>query len=222
MSKLESIQIEYLKDEKFLQEYLNKIINETIHPNNRTDIDSNNKDMPNPHTLEDAYNALVLLLNNPLTEKIIIESANTINAHSMFISNGYRTIPKEVELNKDLKIEESQNISNRMQELLNKYYGDWSKLDIFKREALFSIDFIKIHPFEDGNGRTSRLLLISNLLKLGYAPAIISSESKKECIKKITTNDIDGLAEFLKEQSQKESISLNKLINSYKKNHKRP
>ena len=47
--------------------------------------------------------------------------------------------------------------------LLYKYNNTWSSLDYLKREALFHLEFIRIHPFEDGNGRTGRLLLNYNL-----------------------------------------------------------
>ncbi|MGI9230310.1 MAG: Fic family protein [Methylocystis sp.] len=35
--------------------------------------------------------------------------------------------------------------------------------------AIFVVTFLEIHPFQDGNGRLSRLLTILLLLKSGYA-----------------------------------------------------
>ncbi|BBB92056.1 MAG TPA: Fic family protein [Methylomusa anaerophila] len=43
-------------------------------------------------------------------------------------------------------------------------------------------DFIYIHPFEDGNGRTARLLMNHALLATGYPPVIISPAFKHEYI----------------------------------------
>ena len=34
--------------------------------------------------------------------------------------------------------------------------------------AAFSLDFLSVHPFRDGNGRTSRLLLLLQCYHLGY------------------------------------------------------
>jgi Fic family protein len=45
------------------------------------------------------------------------------------------------------------------------------------RATLLHGEFVKIHPFIDGNGRTSRLLLNFELMKYGYTPIIIKKES---------------------------------------------
>lgn len=41
-------------------------------------------------------------------------------------------------------------------------------------------EFVKIHPFVDGNGRTSRLLLNFELVKNGYHSAVMKNESRTE------------------------------------------
>ena len=46
---------------------------------------------------------------------------------------------------------------------------------IFEREAKFHIIFERIHPFNDGNGRTGRILMNYNLLKQGIAPVLITN-----------------------------------------------
>lgn len=44
--------------------------------------------------------------------------------------------------------------------------------------AEFHHKFIIIHPFEDGNGRTARILMNFILMKFGYPPVIIKTEDK--------------------------------------------
>lgn len=54
-----------------------------------------------------------------------------------------------------------------MRQLIEWYQSDQETLPIVK-SAIFVYDFLSIHPFQDGNGRVSRLLGILLLLKQGY------------------------------------------------------
>jgi Fic family protein len=54
-----------------------------------------------------------------------------------------------------------------MQSLIEWYAADTETHPLVK-SALFSYDFVSIHPFQDGNGRLSRLLATLLLLKHGY------------------------------------------------------
>ena len=48
-------------------------------------------------------------------------------------------------------------------------------LEICIREARFHIEFERIHPFADGNGRTGRIILNRNLIKQGLPPILITT-----------------------------------------------
>jgi Fic family protein len=55
-----------------------------------------------------------------------------------------------------------------MKKLMDWYHSDNDTLTIVK-SALFVYDFLSIHPFQDGNGRLSRLLGTLLLLRHGYS-----------------------------------------------------
>ncbi len=108
-------------------------------------------------------------------------------------------------------------IYSHIYSLLDNYYNVWTDLDPFLREAMFHINFMRIHPFEDGNKRSAKIILASNLLKSSCAPIIITEEDTEEYYSFINNLDYDGFAEFLKQRSKIEFdtlVSLFKMIYS--------
>ncbi len=64
-------------------------------------------------------------------------------------------------------------------ELFVKWYWEIGvNLHPIELAAKVHTEFVKIHPFIDGNGRTARLLLNLELMKNGYPPIIIRNENK--------------------------------------------
>ena len=228
MAKLEKRHLQYLNDPIIYNEYLKRLNNNLVYSNNRLDLNTEEHDNANISTLDDNLEALQFLLNTlyeeqepKLTEDIIIKIADTINKHSMYISNGYRTIGEGVKLQGKYSIESPKNIPEKMKELLEKYYNEWSKLDIFEREALFNIEFLRIHPFEDGNGRTSRLILNYNLLRQGHAPVLIQEKDREKYYNARNKEDVKWIKDLFEKESQKELQYLNDQIEKFENKTKK-
>ncbi len=69
----------------------------------------------------------------------------------------------------------------KIPELMEKLiltYNTWSGYHPIIRASLLHGELVKIHPFIDGNGRTSRLLMNLDLMNSGYNPVIIKKESR--------------------------------------------
>lgn len=69
----------------------------------------------------------------------------------------------------------------KVPELMEKLilnYETWNNYHPIIRAALLHGELVKIHPFVDGNGRTSRLLMNLDLMNSGYNPVIIKKESR--------------------------------------------
>ena len=69
--------------------------------------------------------------------------------------------------------------------------------------AEFHYKFVCIHPFDDGNGRISRLLMNYHLIKNGYPPVIIKSTDKKNylfALHEADTGNIEAFKNYVAEQ----------------------
>lgn len=66
--------------------------------------------------------------------------------------------------------------------------------------AEFHYKFICIHPFDDGNGRTARILMNFILMKFGYPPVIIKTEDKANyfaALQLADTGNIEAFVEYI-------------------------
>lgn len=64
--------------------------------------------------------------------------------------------------------------------------------------ATFHYRFVRIHPFDDGNGRMARLLMNMILIKHGYTVAIIPIQERDQYINSLEQADkSEDLAEFI-------------------------
>lgn len=71
----------------------------------------------------------------------------------------------------------------KVPELMEKLvlnYENWNDFHPIIQAALLHGELVKIHPFVDGNGRTSRLLMNLDLMNHGYNPVIIRKEDRLE------------------------------------------
>ena len=107
----------------------------------------------------------------------------------------------------DLEILDPYEENLSYQERLNRAYN------IFKKEAIFHIRFERIHPFNDGNGRTGRIILNQHLLKQNMAPVIITDILSNDYKKFINDFDVEALTKLFWSSSSQQLtnwISLDK------------
>lgn len=117
MAKLGERELEYFKNKEFLNQYIQILTSRLIYNNNLTEEDNGPieklYDVHNISVLNDNFNAFNIIFNkinsndNKLNENLIIEVANTINTHSMYISNGYRKIDNDVKFENKYSIEKA-------------------------------------------------------------------------------------------------------------------
>jgi Fic family protein len=128
-------------------------------------------------------NAILLLedlvqKNEPLTEwtikslhQLILKGIDDDNA------GRYRTVNVRISGAEHLPPDQVR-VPELMEQFITWYQTEAMALHPVERAARVHSDFVKIHPFVDGNGRTSRLLMNLELLKAGYPPAVLPVERR--------------------------------------------
>lgn len=84
------------------------------------------------------------------------------------------------------------DISKHMRDLLHALNSNPDELRPIELAAQIHYDFAWVHPFEDGNGRMSRLLLNLILVRNGYPFAVIKSVDKPQYLRALREMDISG------------------------------
>lgn len=81
-------------------------------------------------------------------------------------------------------------------------------------------EFVKIHPFVDGNGRTARLLTNLILLKNGYVPIVIRNKDKKKYFDSLEKAHFGNLSVFVEFIAKMVEESLIRYIEIFSKTTK--
>lgn len=74
----------------------------------------------------------------------------------------------------------TQFVEERLKDLVKWYSENEKKISPIVLAGIFHDQFVYIHPFEDGNGRVSRLLLNFILIKHAFFPVIIYNDEKNK------------------------------------------
>lgn len=101
-------------------------------------------------------------------------------------------------------------------ELMNKLitnFESWKDYNPIIQAALLHGELVKIHPFVDGNGRTSRLVMNLVLMNNGYVPVIIKKESRLKYYEALDKEHTTGnYTDFIKLVNELEIEVLNKYL----------
>lgn len=109
---------------------------------------------------------------------------------------------------------------NEMYKQLKFFYDDLKinqeKLNPIELAAWTHAEFVRIHPFIDGNGRTSRLIMNYQLMKNGFLPINIKVEDRLEYYNALdlyaTKKDLTPFLNFILALEKERLNEINKII----------
>lgn len=160
----------------------------------------------------------ILYLNDLVKEKNPITEWNIKNIHRLILDNidnknagKYRT--ENVMIKVAVHIPPDYLIVPELMERLIINYNSWASYHPIIKASLLHGELVKIHPFVDGNGRTSRLLMNLVLMNHGFNPIIIKKEDRLQYYEALdkahTTNNY---TDFVKLTTELEIDMLNKYL----------
>ncbi len=86
-------------------------------------------------------------------------------------------------------------VPSKMYQLIKNFYVDIQcapHKNPIELAAWTHAEFVKIHPFEDGNGRTSRMIMNYQLIATGFLPVSIAKENRLEYFEALEKYAMEG------------------------------
>lgn len=130
----------------------------------------------------------------------------------------YKTQPNSVRLPNGELFEYTapQEVPIQMQALMEWYRDEQTALHPVTLAAMFHYKFVCIHPFDDGNGRVSRLLMNYVLLAHKLPPVVIKSSDKQNYLHALHLADTGQYEAFIRYIAQQVVSSLEMAIKAAK------
>lgn len=107
---------------------------------------------------------------------------------------------------------------SEMYQQIKNFYADMpyrAKENAVEFAAWTHAEFVKIHPYVDGNGRTARMIMNYQLMEKGFLPVSIAKENRLEYFEALEAYAVDGelqpfmeMTALLEEQRLDEYLSI--------------
>lgn len=112
-------------------------------------------------------------------------------------SGRIRFFPVKIE-GADFTPPESEKVNPLLKDMIKFYYDNKRKIHPFVLACLIHAQFVEIHPFEDGNGRTGRALMNWILMEAGYPKVFVPVKLRQKYYEAIDIHnkkDVKGYCE---------------------------
>ncbi len=128
----------------------------------------------------------------------------------------YKTAPNHVktQTGEIFRFATPEEIPALMHDLIEWYRNELTQNNTgnWLLAAIFHYKFIRIHPFDDGNGRLARILMNFILMQQGFAPAVIKTGEKGAYFRALEQADTGNLEAFIIYIGEQLAYSLDLMI----------
>ena len=157
-----------------------------------------------------------LLNSEKLSLEVIKEIHRLLLDHLDFNRGNFKNISNAI-VGAEFDTASPEQTPNLMYQWLNnyEYLIDNAKTEEEKIRVILEkhIEFERIHPFNDGNGRTGRMIMLYSLLENNLPPIIISKELKPRYILGLAEQDPNLLYDLVQPLIEKEKDRMQKFQN---------
>ena len=157
-----------------------------------------------------------LLNGEKLSLGVIKEIHRLLLDHLDFNRGNFKNISNAI-VGAEFDTASPEQTPNLMYQWLNnyEYLMENAKTEEEKIRVILEkhIEFERIHPFNDGNGRTGRMIMLYSLLENNLPPIIISKELKPRYILGLAEQDTDLLYNLVQPLIEKEKDRMQKFQN---------
>ena len=173
-------------------------------------------DTETPLTEQDIKNLNQIILVQPFWKDAITPDGQPTR-RQITVGN-YKTQPNSVRLPNGELFEYTapQEVPIQMQALMEWYRDEQTALHPVTLAAMFHYKFVCIHPFDDGNGRVSRLLMNYVLLAHKLPPVVIKSSDKQNYLHALHLADTGQYEAFIRYIAEQVVSSLEMAIKAAK------
>lgn len=124
------------------------------------------------------FNKMLDTIDQPLTPRLVkqfhyeLKSGVFEDRANGYAIGDYKKRPNMIGIYQTVRPE---NVEDEMNGLMEWYHGQAADIAVL---AQLHARYESIHPFQDGNGRTGRLIMFRECLKCGMVPAVIEDANR--------------------------------------------
>lgn len=172
-----------------------------------TDVILRTKDIEEMNGHFKMFNYIMKNMDKPLSEDLIKGMHKNLK-EGVFedFANGYAVGDWKKRENRvsDINVALPKEVPDRIYQLLN-FYTCKENIEL-KDIAVFHAKFENIHPFQDGNGRVGRMIILKQCLDNDIVPVIIRDSNKAEYYRFLNKaqheEDYNGLIRYFEKEQQ--------------------